>query len=147
MKLLYIFLAIVTGVLIYSCDKEKVPVDDKEKTPVKFELGIEKSFKINGKYQSDDYSLKFKLTEINDSRCPTDVVCVWAGKADVKIEVESPVAGSIVLSTINNNYNNSIDTIGNYSFELIDVLPYPISTQNTELEDYDVKLKVKKLEL
>ena len=145
MKILYILLVLTTGVLLYSCNKEKVPDNDKEETAANFELGIEKSFKINGKYQSDDYSLKFKLTDINDSRCPTDVICVWAGKADVKIEVESPVTGSLVLSTINNDFNKSIDTIGNYSFELIDVLPYPISTQTIDLEDYDVKLKVKKI--
>ena len=136
MKLKYSLFAFAAILFFFSCKDEEIKSD----SPFEFE----KSFKINGEYKSDEHLLKFKVTEINDSRCPTDVICVWAGKADVKIEVESPVSGNLVLSTINNDYDTSIDTIGNYSFELIDVLPYPISTQVTDLEDYDVKLKVKK---
>jgi hypothetical protein len=69
------------------------------------------------------------------------VVCVWEGKADVKIDVTSPVRGSITLST----YNHLTDTIGNYSFELKDVSPYPISTKTIKLEDYNVTLKIVEL--
>jgi hypothetical protein len=102
---------------------------------------LENDFKINEEYHSSDNSLVFSITEINDSRCPSDVVCVWAGKADVKIMVEQPVAGTIILST----YDNQADTVGNYSFKIIDVLPYPISTKTVKLEDYDVVLKIEKL--
>lgn len=116
-----------------SCDNE--PVSDS------FSFGLDNEFKINGEYNSEDNSLHFRITEINDSRCPSDVVCVWEGKADVKIKVESPVSGSITLST----YDNPIDTVGNYSFRIIDVLPYPISTKTIQLEDYNVTLKIVEL--
>ena len=71
MKTLYILITLVAGILFFSCEKEEIPDD--------FELGIEKSYQLNGEYQSTDRLVKFKLTEINDSRCPSDVVCVWAG--------------------------------------------------------------------
>ena len=116
-----------------SCDNE--PVSDS------FSFGLESEFKINGEYHSVDNSVHFRITEINDSRCPSDVVCIWAGKADVKIEVESPVKGAIILST----YDNQVDTVGNFSFEIIDVLPYPISTKTIQLEDYNVTLKIVEL--
>ena len=116
-----------------SCDEEPVPDS--------FSFGVENDFKIKGDYHSTDNSLKFSITEVNDSRCPSDVVCIWAGKADVKIKVESPVTGTITLST----YNNPVDTVGNYSFKIIDVLPYPISTKTIKLEDYVVMLKIEKL--
>jgi hypothetical protein len=106
---------------------------------------LENEFKINGVYHSSDNSLKFSITEINDSRCPSDVVCVWAGKADVKIKVESPFSGNLVLSTMNNGFYKNIDTLGNYSFQLVDVSPYPISTEEIKLEDYSVTLKIEVL--
>jgi len=132
MKTIYLFLALI-AISFISCEKETVPDS--------FSFGLENDFKINGEYHSADNSLKFKITEINDSRCPSDVVCIWAGKADVKIEVESPVTGTIVLST----YDNPVDTVGNFSFKIIDVLPYPISTKAIQLEDYNVTLKIVEL--
>lgn len=128
--LLILFIA---ALIFVSCNKETLPGT--------FIIGLEEDFQINIEYQSANNSIKFTITEINDSRCPGDVVCVWEGKADVKIEVESPQAGSIVLST----YDNLIDTVGNFSFELIDVSPYPISTENIKVEDYDVTLKILEL--
>jgi len=132
MKTIYLFLALI-AISFISCEKETVPDS--------FSFGLENDFKINGEYHSADNSLKFKITEINDSRCPSDVVCIWAGKTDVKIEVESPVTGTIVLST----YDNPVDTVGNFSFKIIDVLPYPISTKAIQLEDYNVTLKIVEL--
>ncbi|HSN48753.1 MAG TPA: hypothetical protein VLR29_08330 [Flavobacterium sp.] len=132
MKNLNFFLAFIF-ISFISCDNEPVPDS--------FSFGLENDFKINGEYHSVDNSLKFKITEINDSRCPSDVVCIWAGKTDVKIEVESPVTGTIVLST----YDNSVDIVGNFSFKIIDVLPYPISTKTIQLEDYNVTLKIVEL--
>ena len=120
-------------ILFISCENETVPDS--------FGFGLENDFKINGEYHSVDNSLKFKITEISDSRCPSDVVCIWAGKVDVKIVVESPVTGTIVLST----YDNPVDTVGNFSFKIIDVLPYPISTKTIQLEDYNVTLKIEEL--
>ena len=132
MKKLFLLL-IALGILMVSCNEEELPEV--------FNFGVEKDFQLNGEYQSSDNSLKFTITAIDDSRCPSDVVCVWEGKADVTIKVESPVPGTIVLST----YNNLTDTVGNYSFELKDVSPYPISTETIELEDYDVTLKIMEL--
>ncbi len=132
MKTLSILFAFLVISLV-SCDNETVSDS--------FSLGLENDFKINGEYHSTDNSLNFTVTEINDSRCPSDVVCVWQGKADVKIEVKSPVRGSIMLNT----FDNLIDTLGNYSFELKDVSPYPISTKVIKLEEYNVTLKIVEL--
>ncbi len=135
MKTIYILIFI--PVFIISCNKENISET--------FSLGVANEFKIHGEYHSADQLLKFIITEINDSRCPSDVICVWEGKADVKIEMESPVKGNLILSTYHSNTNTSIDTLGNYSFELIDVSPYPVSTKTIKLKDYKVMLKIKEL--
>lgn len=117
------------GLVLSSCNYENE--QDKLST------GFEEKFRPDTEYFLDN-SLKFKITEINDSRCPTDVVCIWAGKADVKIKVESPVSETFVLSTL----DNKIDTVGNFSFELIEVSPYPVSTKTIKTEEYNVTLKI-----
>lgn len=132
MKTFYSLLIIIAFSLT-SCDKETFPES--------FTIGLGSEFKINNEYFSSDKSLIFSITEINDSRCPSDVICVWEGKADVKIEVTNPVRGSILLST----YKHQIDTIGNYSFELKNISPYPISTKAIKLKEYSVTLKILEL--
>jgi len=132
MKAFCIFLAL-TAISLISCDKESISES--------FSFGLENDFKINGEYHSIDNALNFSIIEINDSRCPSDVICVWEGKADVKIDVMSPIRGSVMLST----YNHLKDTLGNYSFELKEVTPYPNSTKTIKLEEYNVTLKIEKL--
>ncbi len=131
------FSIVIIALVIFSCEKET--------TSESFPFGLENEFKINDVYHSTDNSLKFSISEINDSRCPSDVQCVWAGKADVTIVVESPVSGSLVLSTLNDDMFSSVDTLGNYSFQLVEVSPYPVSTEEIKLEDYKVTLKIEKL--
>ncbi len=132
MKTARILLAIIL-ISAISCEKEIIMET--------FSLGIESDFKYNREYHSAGNQLNFLVTGINDSRCPADVICVWEGKVDVKIEVKSPIRGTIELSS----YQHSKDTLENYAFELIDVLPYPVSTVSIKLEDYNVTLKVVEL--
>ena len=127
-----LFLFAFFVLVLFSCNYENE--QDKLST------GFEEKFKPDKDYLLDN-SLKFKITEINDSRCPTDVDCIWAGKADVKIKVESPVSETFVLSTL----DDKIDTVGNYSFELIDVSPYPVSTKQIKINEYKVTLNIKNL--
>ena len=46
-------------------------------------------------------SLTVKLVEINDSRCPAKVTCIWAGHAAVTLQVSGPgsPAGSVTIGT------------------------------------------------
>jgi len=90
MKRLF-FILILAGILMGSCQKEEMPDS--------FEFGVENSFQIKNEYKSADSQLIFSITNIDDSRCPSDVTCVWEGKADITIAVESPQPGTIILSS------------------------------------------------
>jgi hypothetical protein len=48
-----------------------------------------------------DESLTVELIEINDSRCPVKVTCVWAGHAAVTLQVSKPgsPAGRVVIGS------------------------------------------------
>lgn len=130
-KLVLIFF--FASLLIISCNKE-------DNTDA-FNIGTESEFQHGSINKSADNSLNFSIIEINDSRCPSDVECVWQGKADIKLEIESPQKGILTLNT----YDNLIDTFANYSFELIEVSPYPISTKNITLDNYIVTLEINQI--
>lgn len=132
----HILFALFFATFFISCNKEKGV------TPENFDLGTETNFRAGDEYLSGIQSLQFRITEVNDSRCPSDVVCVWQGEAVVRIEVELPEEGTLWLST----YDNQKDTLGAYSFELVEVAPYPVSTETIKFEDYDITLKIEELE-
>ena len=78
-------------------------------------------------------NLKIKFTEIEDSRCPSDVTCVWEGQANVTFQVFQDsdeyetkfVTGEKISHTINQ-----------YKINLIDILPYPKSTTGNFEKEY-----------
>lgn len=63
---------------------------------------------------------------LNDSRCPSNVVCVWEGNAAVRFlfTVDS-IKTDFVLNTHGGNQFNSDTVIGGYSIKLLDLSPYP----------------------
>jgi hypothetical protein len=86
---------------------------------------------------------------IGDSRCPSDVVCVWEGEATIGFQViAAPADTHIVTLTLRPGCayrcdpdNAVLDTLG-YRFQLLAVDPYPVSTVHTPVEDYRVTLGV-----
>ncbi|MCW3087340.1 MAG: hypothetical protein JWQ78_726 [Sediminibacterium sp.] len=76
-------------------------------------------------------SLESTLTTINDSRCPTDVVCVWAGKVDVIVSINNEF--SVLLET--GMPKDTIYNAAHYRFTLIDVSPYPKADPPTRVTE------------
>ncbi len=75
-----------------------------------------------------------------DSRCPEDVVCVWAGEAIVRFRFESSGKESRVIDL----HSGTMDTLINgYSFSFVDLLPYPNTKHPTSLHDYKAKIIIK----
>ena len=132
MKNLILTLLFVT-VIFVSCNEKTLPGT--------FNFNTREIFKFGETNISPNNTLVFSTTKINDSHCPEGVECAWQGSADIMLKFDSPQNDSLVLKT----YNNRIDTFANYSFELIDVSPYPIYTETIEMEEYDITLIIKKL--
>jgi glucose/arabinose dehydrogenase len=68
---------------------------------------------------------------IEDSRCPSDVECVWAG--EVKVEV---------ATRINTAEAGEHATVGAFRVAIVNVHPVPVSTRQIPQEEYRVTLKV-----
>jgi hypothetical protein len=77
----------------------------------------------------------------SDSRCPTDVVCVWAGDAIVMVQL-SQAAGSQVQRELHTDPGGSEASYLAYSITLVALAPYPRSDRQIRPADYVATLTV-----
>ena len=86
-----------------------------------------------------DTPLSIRVNAVpEDSRCPRDAVCVWAGNARVALTVsDGPNADDVEL---NSTVEPRATTRGAYRIELTEVQPVPHTAQRTPAEDYVIGL-------
>lgn len=87
-----------------------------------------------------------------DSRCPKDVNCIWAGVAVAQVEVMGTATRPMTLNlaSIDNkgrNYSTSTEFNG-YTISLVDVQPYPGAAEGTKALNgkYKIGITIKKAE-
>lgn len=92
----------------------------------------------------DAGTLEIKLLSIEDSRCPSDVQCIWSGQvtATVGITRNKQNLGSFDLTIRPGQEDLAIQEIDEYSLKLVQVVPYPSTTQNTNSLDYFAALVI-----
>lgn len=87
---------------------------------------------------------KISILDIEDSRCPSDVTCIWEGEVKISINVvkdKNPM-GNFTLTSRAGDKDLSTQTVDGYLIQVIDVNPYPVSTKQIPLSDYVVTLVV-----
>lgn len=89
-----------------------------------------------------DWSVTF-TGDIEDSRCPTSVTCIWAGRVDVQLQLGDDLI-SLGLPD-SPEQGRSRDTVGNQVIELLEVLPVPVVAGEIPKKDYLIKLEVSAL--
>lgn len=89
-------------------------------------------------------SIRIKFVEmVEDSRCPVDTECVWAGNAQIKIEVRGGRAGrqTFILNTI---LAPTSFKYSDYDIRLTDLIPHPRSNIRVDRNGYVAKIVVKR---
>lgn len=87
-------------------------------------------------------NLQITLNNIDDSRCPADVTCIWAGEAKAHLSLmHNEKSGNLTLSTMDKSNTSSFD---GYLFSMLKVDPYPVSTENITDADYLATILVSK---
>lgn len=76
-----------------------------------------------------------------DSRCPMDVMCVWAGDAVVRVRLAPPV-GSHVDRELHTQPDRSEASYLAYVIKLVSLAPYPRSDRRIAPNDYVATLTV-----
>jgi hypothetical protein len=90
--------------------------------------------------------LEIKLLEVNDSRCPRQVTCVWAGNGAVKLDV-SVNGKSRQTMTLNTGKTSALpaeQTYGNYKVWLLALNPY-LEKGGTSPNEYVATLMISRL--
>jgi hypothetical protein len=89
--------------------------------------------------------LKVKFDSVpEDSRCPTDVKCVWEGDAKILIGVKRGQAKAFTIELHTNGRFNQTGKYQNYIIKLIAVNPYPKTSAKIKPSDYVATLLVTK---
>ena len=136
MKLLSAIKYLLVLFLFISMSCEKIILD---KT---YKIGQESTFRIHQVYISNDGQYTLQINEINDSRCPQGVECVWAGEVTIKGEwtsnkIKSPFELHSVVKTM------EIQPEG-FTIQIVDAKPYPVYGTVSKPEELLVTLQVQK---
>jgi hypothetical protein len=109
------------------------------KSSNEIELESDKFLKIKYKksINFNDSDIKIELLEVlEDSRCPEDVICFWAGNANVLIKfADSTFSINSTISPKSFKYKD-------YNIVLVNLSPYPHSKKIINKKDYIVSLDI-----
>jgi hypothetical protein len=100
-----------------------------------FELAVHQTAQIS----AENISVTFQGV-LEDSRCPVDVTCIWAGLAKVSLQVS--VSGQERELSLSTSPPENSAVFENYTFWLISVRPVPRSDRNTDRSAYVVTVRV-----
>lgn len=88
------------------------------------------------------FGLSF-LEVTNDSRCPRDVLCIWAGNAVARLGLRAGM-GPTVPYALNTTLDPRSVVYGIYRVSLVGLEPTPLSTAAIPPGDYRVTLRVER---
>ena len=126
------YAAALSVILVGACTSISAPTVDEE-----FQLAVGERVSI----PEESLSLRF-LGVDSDSRCPSDVTCVWEGDGAVLIEV-APLVGDSRTDTLHTTLEPKAINLGALELALLRLDPYPITTSPIEPDEYIVTLIVR----
>jgi hypothetical protein len=89
-----------------------------------------------------DSLLRLTVTGVpTDSRCPSRVICVWAGDGSVAIAYSLGM-GAACPDTLHTTLLPHTARFGGYAITLLDLMPYPESPGTIPPDGYAVRLRV-----
>ena len=128
MRILTAILLVLFGFGAFSAVAAKQP----ERVPVK----IHETASAKG-------GVRIKFVElIDDSRCPTDTNCIWAGNAKIKVRVTRN--GRSKDLELNTGLDPKELIFAGYSFRLVGLTPEPRTNIRINRNGYVAKIEVRK---
>lgn len=104
--------------------------------------GLNQPIELDSGHSAQVGALKITFTAVtSDSRCPVDVVCVWAGDAVAQLNLSQP-AGAVETRELHTTLEPRSVEYGGFRIELIRIDPVPRSTQPIPPGAYRVVVRV-----
>ncbi len=127
---------ILALILIFVCGSV---LQAKGRTDEQFKL------QVNGQKTITKDKLKIKfISVVEDSRCPEDTNCVWAGNAKVQIKI-SKRGGASKTFELNTNLEPQIITFEGYEIKVIDLTPQPRTNIRINRNGYTATFSISRL--
>lgn len=102
------------------------------------------SVRLNKQAKASRSKLTIKFVAVEDSRCPQDVNCVWAGNAKVTVKITNR-RGESKIFDLNTNLDAKSVKFDGYEIKLGNVTPYPRSNVRINPSGYTASFTVTKL--
>jgi hypothetical protein len=129
---------VVSGVVLLACFGPTFANDVRAGREFKLKIGE----RVN--VRRTRLQISFSAVE-NDSRCPSDVTCVWAGNAAVHLQLGAGRGRkTVTLNTSNGPSFGSETVYQGYKIKLVGLSPYPRSDRKIQQRDYTATLLVSK---
>ncbi len=96
--------------------------------------------KVNQTFSIESYGITIKFLNVtSDSRCPSDVICIWQGEAKVLVNIieNNQDHGNFSLSTL---IGHDQIVFGTHTLHLMQVKPFVLSTKKISSNDYVITL-------
>jgi len=90
----------------------------------------------------DKLTIKF-VSLVEDSRCPTDTNCIWAGNAKINIKVSKGKSAPKTFA-LNTNLEPQVVTFAGYEIKLTNLTPQPASNIRINRNEYAATFVVSK---
>ena len=107
----------------------------------KTELGKELDCTIGNTYRVT-HDLSFSINSVNDSRCPANAECIWAGDVYLYLNINHSNTQIDTTMYLRNTSRNPIQ-IGDYSLKVLEVNPL-IGGGLTTSKDITIKMMITK---
>lgn len=130
-KLLAVTSSLLIILLVCNCTG-----DDSQRNSTSGNLGrsvfLQKNESVHYSVSTED--IEIQITQINDSRCPQDVVCIWGGEVIVSFLIPTGETIELCLGGSTDCVSSSEFTFNGNTYQLIllDVKPYPTTTNGNE---------------
>jgi hypothetical protein len=102
------------------------------------------SVRINNQKSVMRDRLRIKFVAVEDSRCPADANCIWAGNAKVTIRVTNRRGQSRTFD-LNTNLPGKSARFDGYEIKLGNVSPYPRSNIRINRNGYTASFTITKI--
>ncbi|MCK9279561.1 MAG: hypothetical protein M0P71_02975 [Melioribacteraceae bacterium] len=146
MKLLKtFFLILFVSIVVASCERDSSisSTGDIEKDLSKASDSLVINLKYGEEVHLSNYlSLKFDDL-LEESRCPIDFNCIWAGNAKIRMYIKEGNGGKNF--ELNTGAGVTHDVYGKYDFRIEELTPYPESTIPLNKYSYEATIVIKRL--
>lgn len=140
MKALTVGVAVAVGVLAAAC-ASRSPADPEGRETRGSAVALGEAFRLPFGEQADAGDLTVAFESVEDSRCPTEVDCVWEGDGVVGLRVTG--AGEDVDVMLHTHPDSAaVARVAGHDVRLVDLDPDPVDGSAIPRSDYVATLRI-----